>query len=388
MCTPNVVPRRVSKCTLIPCRISRPASSFALLPPGQGNRGRGLRPNPFFTIPPTLSVAVSDDGEEYRLVRRVETGGRRQLFRTTIRADDPRTRGRYALVRLNALGVYAFCDEIEVLRGGHDPREIELPDGRIARLDVEPKPTGLQKRLLRDLDALERRVGAAADALREEVAQARSLIDRIDATDRDTVASLEGAVRGLQRKAAQRLFPERRLAVWGVSPWAQVSPGDVPPKADRLRELRVTAGQNEYEPAAFMLINLSSEARTVLETRVSGVTCQRATGTTEQQPGLNFARPQSWVPTKLGHNPHQDVEGLVGESVVCYYGEATPVTKTFLAELESLREGDGGNDVPLCGPASALCRSVDRRIGGTDLAGTHPGSGAAVHRELLRHAGS
>ncbi len=212
---------------------------------------------------PSVLVAVSDDGQAFRVVGRVDTRRRHQAFRTMLRADELRTRGRYVLVRLQAFGVYAFCDEIEVLEGSHGVEEVRLSDEPVAPLRTEPEPTALQARLLRDLElaAARLKVGrVVAPNVLARIQTARREIEATDKTDVDTVSVLEAKVRGVQRQVAQALFAEPELAVWCIEPWEDISPGDVPvPGVPDTSVLHVVAGQNECESSALMLTNLSAK---------------------------------------------------------------------------------------------------------------------------------
>ena len=80
------------------------------------------------------------------------------------------------------------------------------------------------------------------------------------------------------------------------------------------------------------------DLRTMRDIGVHGVKFQRTTGTTDQQRGLNFADLQGWLLMKLSHDPGRDAQGLMDEFLKHYYGAAAPLMKTYLEELESLRE--------------------------------------------------
>jgi len=214
---------------------------------------------------PSLLIAVSDDGDQFRVIRRIDQRNARQLFRTTVRADQLRTRGRYVLVRFKLHGVFGFCDEIEVFLGAHDLQDSVLPEEILARLEVAAERTALQERLLRDLDALGQQIAGSASALpglSNDLDTLRRQIEACPKTDGPAVSDLEGKTRRVQRRTAQALFREPRLAVWQIEPWTHISPGDVPLGGpDKLAETVVVAGQNEYESAAIMFTNLSGSPR-------------------------------------------------------------------------------------------------------------------------------
>jgi len=222
---------------------------------------------------PSFVIAVSDDGEDFRVVRQIDMKHEAQRPRVTVRARNLRTRGRYVLVRFKVDGVYAFTDEIEVRKGTHKAEDVTLGEEKIVPLRVERKLNHLQRRLFRDLDVVNQRaeLSTAGRSVLDRIAAVRREVDRSDKTDEETVSVLEGKVREIQRDVARMLYPKDRLAVWRVSPWADISPIEIPPPGNEdACRLRVVAGQNEYESAAVMVANLS--AKTVrLEVRLKGL---------------------------------------------------------------------------------------------------------------------
>lgn len=216
---------------------------------------------------PSVIVAVSDDGQDFRRAGGlVLTPEAEQLARTVLVVRALRIRGRYVVVRLVANGVFAFCDEIEILSGDHALSATELPAEQFQPLQVQPHRSSLQKRLAGDLDRLGKRLselGGNRGQVLDRLAVIRQRVDETDTVDDATVQLLEGQVRALQRDLAPMLYRTPELAVWRVSPWADISPGDLPDVGAPLAELHVVAGQSEYESAAFMLTNLCPNPLTI-----------------------------------------------------------------------------------------------------------------------------
>jgi len=85
---------------------------------------------------------VSEDGDRFFLAGTAKNPGLpedgRRLYFHTFRADRMRTRGRYVMVRLfrGRKGGLIFTDEIEVLKGGHDPAKVELKGEPVRRWDL------------------------------------------------------------------------------------------------------------------------------------------------------------------------------------------------------------------------------------------------------------
>ncbi|HJN18140.1 MAG TPA: hypothetical protein QGH10_21755, partial [Armatimonadota bacterium] len=236
---------------------------------------------------PSAILGVSDAPEDFRVVHRIDSADAGQLARRALRADGLATRGRYVLVRLHApYGSYVFLDEIQVLSGGHDPDQVRLPDDAIAPLETDAR-SERQKRLARALDRLQLRAGEAGlqaafaeriTVLREEVDQAPTTPDgKLLTIAPEIIAPLNERARALQGEVVRAIHTEERLAIWDVSPWAEVLPTDVPPLGRDLRELKVVAGRNEYESQAFMVTNLGDQARSI-QVRLGG----------------RLARPRGW----------------------------------------------------------------------------------------------
>ena len=225
---------------------------------------------------PDVLVAVSDAGIDFRVVRRVDNSLVKQLSRASIRVDQLKTRGRFVLVRLTPpYGAFVFVDEIRVLQGSHDPDDAEIPEETVDRLRVDLH-TDHQKRLLRALDRLRVRVTQSdlAGEFAQRVEALRTTADRAPSErtgkvrfmDPQLVTDLNRQLRDLQLDVLGRTASAQsgRLAVWDVSPWADLHPGDVPPPEDEgLENLEIVAGTREYESQAFMVTNLGDRELTL-----------------------------------------------------------------------------------------------------------------------------
>ena len=222
---------------------------------------------------PSVVVAVSDNGDDFRVVRRIDNARATQLARATLRADRLNTRGRYVLVRLDPpYGSYAFVDEVQVFRGEHDPKAVRLPEQTLPRLQPDTR-TEHQKRLMRALDRWQRRakqVGSAESSqrfadVRDTIAQAPSVAKgKARVMDSGIVSALNDKATALFDHVIRDMHRRDRLAVWDISPWAEVLPREIPLTEEaELTELRVVAGQNEYESQAFLVTNFSNQPRSL-----------------------------------------------------------------------------------------------------------------------------
>lgn len=218
---------------------------------------------------PDIVLAVSDDkdGTAFRVIRRLETGDAPQQARVVLALEGLTTRGRHLLVRLEGHGVYVFCDEIEVLRGGHDAADVVLPEERVEPLVAAKKRPAAYNRLSRALDTLSSRLARKPQAhavLRPQLRACRDRLEEAETLDEAEILVLEQHLAELQRRAMQALFPDSGLVVWQISPWTAITPAQLPAEAmGSPRTLRVVVAGNEYESAALMLTNPSSRPREV-----------------------------------------------------------------------------------------------------------------------------
>ena len=231
---------------------------------------------------PNVLVAVSDEGETFHVVRRIDTSKWSHVFRKRLEANDLKTRGRYVLVRLiRNFSKYVFVDEITVEGGTHDPAAVVLSDETMGRLVLDLRAE-LQKRLMNALDRLTSRVLQSESVLAEEIAALRRQIEETPTTaagklrklDPATAEDLRRKTVALQRKAARR-WKGNDLIVWASSPWEEILPQDFPgPGEKQLARLDVLAGRKEYESSAFMVSNPSDQERSIRvvlkESRLSG----------------------------------------------------------------------------------------------------------------------
>ncbi len=212
---------------------------------------------------PSGIFAVSDDGESFHLIARVDTQEDPQLSRRWVEATGLRTRGRYVLVRLRANGVFAFTDEVEVLSGEHDPATVTLPDQTIAPLVPQIVRTPLQTRLLRDLAglraALERTDAGLRADLSRRIDEAEATVEALVATTGEAAEGAEATVTAIHADVVRALRGDRQMVAWVVDPYAPASPRDLPPEPPD-QAVRAVLAQNAHASAALSIANLTDEA--------------------------------------------------------------------------------------------------------------------------------
>lgn len=228
---------------------------------------------------PNLQVAVSDDGQEFTVVRTIDNKAASQQRRRVFRADGLATAARFVLIRIDIQrGRFAFLDEIQVFRGDHDPDAVKLSGATIRPLAVDER-SEVQQQLARGLDRLDERarnsplVPQAAMGIRKY----KQLVNALPQTrhgkkrvvDPEVTELTTAKIRELYRKVAKQMYPQPELVVWALSPWEEVLPNEVPPPTEQLARVSITAGGNEHESAVLTLSNMSDSPRRV-EVRLEG----------------------------------------------------------------------------------------------------------------------
>ena len=234
---------------------------------------------------PSIIIGVSDDGATYHIAG--------QLSATPISNQDPteeyrqrmqvtglRTRGRFVLLFVLPGGDYVFCDEIEVLAGSYDPKEVAVtgraltPDGFRAYFNMTRRRTSLAAqcaqladRAQAESDAAARRGGQAraAQLLRTE-AGLRALARRIPGLPLDDAAlrDAEQRLASLCAQANAALRPARSYYLSDRDPWVPLSPFEIlSAEQPELTRLEIHAASNEYSSAAVTVTNLTREPLTV-----------------------------------------------------------------------------------------------------------------------------
>ncbi len=240
---------------------------------------------------PSGIFAVSDDGEAWHVVARIDTRADPQLARRWVTADGLRTRGRFVLVRLRASGVFAFTDEIEVLAGAHDPGEAEPPDEAIEPLTEEPQQTPLQRRLGRDLAAVRARLDDAPQGARADLAAHIDALEQqvaaLTETVGEAVRAVEAEVAALHADVVRAVRGDGQVVAWPSDPYAFLSPRDLPPPEPE-SGLEVVLGGNAHAAGAVNVTNLSDDE---VEVRVE----------VEGLDGLVQLREARFIPTRQGN---------------------------------------------------------------------------------------
>ena len=226
---------------------------------------------------PNYQIAVSDDGRAFTVVRTIDNSDAARRRRRVFKADGLATAGRYVMIRLDiARGRFAFLDEIEVLKGDHDAAAVKPAGPVINPLTVDER-TELQKQLSRRLDRLHERARKSPRTPQAAAAipDYERLVDALPKArdgeqarhrrgpDPEIAEMVVSKVAELYRDVAKQMYPEPELIAWTPSPWDEVLAYEVPPPGDRVTELSVLAGGNEYESAVITLSNMSDTPRRV-----------------------------------------------------------------------------------------------------------------------------
>ena len=196
-------------------------------------------------------------------------------------------KGRYVKVIFVPAGAFIFCDEIEVLRGGHNVSDVSYhPSALESNIKLEDL-MGDQKALARernrmtfDLNAVVSRIKKLGKAKAAKLSkQTEELGERISdikqAEEWDFPAgppytALHREVFELHQKVALAMIPGKSFVVWKADPWLPIKPMDLPQGDEKRPEWNLRLLGNEYEPMAFNVTNLSEKDLTV-DTQLVGV---------------------------------------------------------------------------------------------------------------------
>jgi len=222
--------------------------------------------------PASILVLVSDDGRTFHVAGAASNVGLpQQRFEApsapatshVFRISDLATRGRFVLIVLETDGAYVFADEIEVLRGEHDPGRVGFDAANcFAQADIPDLLPRLHERaeLILVRQWLEAQLAAGGDA------ELSAAFDRLVEECRRPASLYDPA---LIRRLTEELYALRGRLLrrrhddplgWCVAnPMEQVRPTEtIPDDARRLLTLRCWRG--EYESAAITLVNQSTSA--------------------------------------------------------------------------------------------------------------------------------
>lgn len=203
-------------------------------------------------------------------------------------------KGRFVLLDIELKGYYLFCDEIEVLEG-------EWDKGRTGRLTIDEGP-----RLVVDRAILQ----GLVEQLRPQLAGQPHTIRLIEIeqriraahASRDETRAIETDLLKLRGEALSDRFPEREFLIEAISPWGKFSTVSAPSDI-LLTQISFFLAKDGYDHAAFMITNVSHEAREVLLTLDTGAADAPAMSLYKasfvQSAGMEYV-PDPLVPVKGG----------------------------------------------------------------------------------------
>lgn len=319
--------------------------------------------------PASILLAVSDDHRTFHvagaadslgLAEQRHTSGRAPKKPHVFRLGDLETRGRYVLVLLQPNGGLLFLDEIEVIRGDHDPAAVSFaPDNCFRLAEVTKLLPALRARA--GLSALQQALRASAreSGDLEATAWSPGLLRRLHAPravyDVDEIRRLADELyawrgRELQRREGTRLS-------WSVvNPMQPVQPTSaLPEPARRHTQLELRCWQGEYESAAVGLLNCG-ESRLRLGVSVSPWRHQNgATYPAQECVTLRQALPvesHSLGPlcdalVKLGEEGLVLPAGQMGQLWLTFHHPALPLGQwSFVVRITATDEADPAAELP------------------------------------------
>ncbi|HOX38150.1 MAG TPA: hypothetical protein PL033_09190 [Candidatus Brocadiia bacterium] len=241
-----------------------PIDSVAVNMAGGGHAGV------FFPI--MIVAIVSDDGKAYRKVAAVSEPGLKQYenkdghwYVHKFRTPKLATRGRYVQVGMQARGDFIFTDEIEVMKGDHDPANVKFDDAKTFA-SADQFMTGTRKlgRLTVELEAL--RAYARGDTAVRRPSQVDELKPELDAIEKEIYEAV-GSAEAVERLASRigraragmwaKECNHEGLVCWAGDPMVNISEYAPPDMELRGKAVSSYAWIGEYEPLAVNLSNTS-----------------------------------------------------------------------------------------------------------------------------------
>lgn len=237
------------------------------------------------TFPSAVLVFVSNDGQQYRYLCDVmtETLPQTRLLNHRFAATGLKGWGRYVRLALLPGGFYIFCDEIEVMKGGHAESEAEyVVDTVIDAAEVlayadRMKAWATQKNTtLTLLREAEEAIATRANALDDKGLLATFRVDVM--RDRRALLADFTAVPADYRRgppyrdpdrrafravarANSRLWPKHDVVVWQNSRWEWLRPLDAPIGRELGAHVRVDMMGNEWANASFVVTSASEDSQ-------------------------------------------------------------------------------------------------------------------------------
>ncbi|MBI3920079.1 MAG: DUF4091 domain-containing protein [Armatimonadetes bacterium] len=223
---------------------------------------------------PWLTVAVSDDGDRYRVVGhfnglaspRVDKPGD---VRRILEVTGLQTRARYVALLVRTSGWYIFGDEVEVLRGDHTIASVSFPSPG-APLDklVESAQPNEMLCLSRELKEFESTLAGTALTTVERDAwdTACAFLEHCKAGV--GYAALPDYLDAIGPTAARlrlRVKPSAPFWLWSSRQWEDTTVWQSPESfTDELKTLTTTVEQNGWRSQSFLITNTSPEPSTVM----------------------------------------------------------------------------------------------------------------------------
>ncbi len=245
----------------------------------------GGRANVFY--PGTVGVLVSDDNTQFHLVGAADRLGVEQSRANSVEVrplpqvveiDNLHSRGRWVLLLLEPDGDFLFLDEVEVLRGNHDPAAVVFaPENQFSRAAVPDLLPTLRERAITRL-TLDRFAAAvrspSTPAASAAIENLRTSFQATALHRLDGWRNLQTAI-GAARARDWKTRSGRRLLWQAANPMSPLSVADVPRtnivdaprppsgtggtlsgnQAGSAEPLDIFLWQGEYESAAITLFN-------------------------------------------------------------------------------------------------------------------------------------
>ena len=236
--------------------------------------------------PCAIFVLISDDGKTYRLAGELVAdttaleGPLPQTYAIRWMKTKPvQTKGRFVQFLMLPTGIFAFCDEIQILRGDKTFLEKPAAEKIVTDIDVFCQRIRLnrvlKKRYLDDGQAIQQAIAASSlDAAKKEALKAEldAILASSDAAIQDLPERFKAILPLSQHFASLYQVQAKLWTALGVKPltsepalaiWAPLDRFAVPAQKAEKAPISVVAMQRETRAAAFNLYNATEAVRSV-----------------------------------------------------------------------------------------------------------------------------
>jgi hypothetical protein len=295
---------------------------------------------------PDAACLVSENGRDFYYVgSRFGSNLKNRAigYRSSYHFNDLNTKGRYVAIAMISNGIFAFADEIEVIKGDFSAASVKL-NGTVYRAGKLTATIDGMRNTTRELAVLRRdAVSVKATLVKHQPALLNKFAKvekklRRNKLKKQELAAVKNSIEVINAAIAAKIHPEKSLLIYPGNEWNDFGAFDIPlAGTEQLKSLSLLMGSNEYESTSFIVFNTTSSVRSLTLTAsefkgehgtipVGDITLRHSEwvecndglmrpdalplvdGTVPVSPGTNRA---FWVTVKTSHTPAGEYRGTV-----------------------------------------------------------------------------